>query len=70
MVKYICKDCKQVFNKKDNYNKHLKRKYPCVQKIEVEDNYNKIENIIKDNTKLIIKELDTIKTIMIVKNIF
>jgi len=29
MVEYKCNKCNKIFNKKDNYNIHINRKYPC-----------------------------------------
>ena len=30
MVEYTCVKCEKKFHKKDNYNKHLQRKYSCI----------------------------------------
>lgn len=36
MPTYICDKCKHEFNKKSNYDKHINRKYPCIDNIKCE----------------------------------
>lgn len=48
MPEYICKKCNKIFDKRDSYKKHLKRKIPCnfnENKNDIKDLKNEIENL-------------------------
>ena len=57
---YICKDCNMVFNQKSHYDRHVKKKIPCVLKDKsLNDVINEavskqVSKIIKEENKTII----------------
>jgi hypothetical protein len=68
MVLYICEKCGKHFNKKQTYNIHINRKYPCVYEeinnIEKNNNLTKLEEKIKqleEKNILIINEITQLK---------
>lgn len=42
MVQYQCKLCNKCFKQKNDYNRHLNKKYPCI-------NIDEMKNIINNN---------------------
>jgi hypothetical protein len=52
MVLYICKKCNKEFNRKDNYNTHLNKKFPCIKNISKKNNDIKLFHNIPNNSIL------------------
>jgi uncharacterized C2H2 Zn-finger protein len=49
MVEYNCEKCLKKFDRKDSYQKHINRKYPCIS--------NEISNIKDDKIDQIEKQI-------------
>jgi hypothetical protein len=47
---YECENCERIFDKKYNYDKHMKRKFPCI-KIEVPQKNSDIEEVAPEEEK-------------------
>lgn len=44
MVEYVCQKCYKKFDKKDSFNKHMNKKYPCsIPPSQLEHIENKLE---------------------------
>ena len=57
MTKYICELCKKDFNQKSDYDKHKKKKTPCITLEEIQKltQTNEVKNDNKTNLSIIFK---------------